>query len=190
MLVFLLAAPSLAAAPQLARSMYCNGQLIRTGDPVYLVARRCPQPYWVNRWIGLRIVGGTRRAPVYQSDGYEAWYLNFGPRRFMRRLVFRNGHLYRIESLGYGIAFRPGSRTCTATELANAGRTDGEIWARCGEPDHVYVVPRSAGHYSGPWPAPSHYHREIWTYDFGPYAAPRQLTFDNGKLISTRVLRR
>lgn len=187
----LLCAGSAVADPGLARSMYCNSQLIRSGDAIWQVARRCPQAYWVNRWNELAIIGGTRWAPAYRSVTVEVWYINFGPRRFLRRLIFHNGYLYRIESLGYGVAWLPGTRLCTPSQLQHAGDTTGEIWARCGEPDHRYAFPQHyRDYYSGPWLPPTQFHREIWTYEFDGRIAPRELTFDNGRLVRLRTLRR
>ena len=174
-----------------ARSFQCGSGIIHVGDSFYQVARRCPDPFWSEYWQVPALVGGTRRSPLYGTDTIETWYLNYGERRFMRRLVFRNGSLERIDQLGYGVGFEPGSRSCAPAQLRNAGQTSGEIWARCGEPSHRYSFPQiTGGYHGGPWSGAREEYQEIWTYDFGSRRHARELVFRNGRLIRIRSLTR
>ncbi len=177
--------------PASAHSLNCSGSIIQRGDSIHQVYQRCPEPFWTERWQLPVTVGGTRRSPLYSTDTIETWYLNFGSRRLMRMLVFRNGYLERIDQLGYGVGFRPGSRQCAAQALRTAGETSGEIWARCGEPTHRYEFPVVTGGYQGgPWSSAQQQHQEIWTYEFGGRQHARELTFRNGRLIGLRSLTR
>lgn len=172
-----------------ARTLSCGRHMIQRGDSTYQVSQRCPAPFWIERWNAPYVAGGTQRSPIYATDAVDIWYLNFGERRFMRKLTFRNGYLQRVDELRYGVGFEPGSRSCSPQALRNAGETSGEIWARCGEPAHRQAFPVvSGGYYGGP--PEQHYHQEIWTYDFGSRGNARELTFANGRLVSMRVLTR
>ncbi|MFU8832697.1 MAG: DUF2845 domain-containing protein [Wenzhouxiangella sp.] len=174
-LLLVLLAPVISAE---ARSMYCDGRLIRIDDPIWQVGRACPEPFWREHY---------ERVYPLAHERIEVWTLNFGQRRLMRRLVFSNGRLARIESLGYGVAWTPGTRRCTWQELDQAGDTVAEIYARCGEPDHRYdLTPQGFYGYAGP----TGDHRERWTYDFGPGQHAREVEFVNGRVQRITSLRR
>lgn len=167
-------------------SMYCGRDLVKRGDPIYLVGRKCPEPFWVERWQDMVYNRfGQPIGPTAQT--VEIWYFNFGQRRLMRALTFRNGRLSSINTLDYGVPFEPGTRRCTARELERAGGSAGEIYARCGEPDYRYDFSTIGPYYGGPWPPPQGAHREIWAYDMGPGRFIRELYFVDGRLIHTRT---
>ncbi len=170
-----------------ARSFYCNGRIVQVGDPIFQVGRACPEPFWREHY-DVPLARDPDGRPI-GWERVEVWTLNFGDRRLMRRLVFSDGRLTRTETLGYGVRWRPGSRSCTWHELENAGNTMAEIYARCGEPDHRYdlSVPGPYG-FAGPYG--SGQQRERWTYDFGPRQHARQLEFVNGRLQRIDTLRR
>lgn len=181
----------LVLAGEAAAAIFCGNNLVRQGDPIYRVANRCPEPFWVERRQAARFLGEHGDQPVYGSDTIESWYLNFGPRRMMRRLVFVNGRLDRQETLGYGVAYTPGSRRCDRRDFEHAGDTAGEIYARCGEPDYQYDFSTRIGpYYGGPWPIPEGVEREIWAYDLGRGRMIRELFFVDGRLIHIRTERR
>lgn len=166
-------------------SLYCGRNLVKTGDPIYLVGRKCPEPFWTERWQD--VIYNRFGHPIPPSaETVEVWYLNFGRRRMMRALTFRNGRLRHIESLDYGVAYEPGSRRCSTRELEHAGNSAGEIYARCGEPDYRYDFSSIGPWYGGPWPPPRGSHREIWTYDMGGDRFARELYFVDGQLIHSR----
>jgi hypothetical protein len=180
---------SIVAAPTLwgsADSIFCGNQLVRAGDPIWQVARKCPEPFWQESYDRARAVDRFGRALELQR--MEVWTLNFGQRRLMRRLVFVNGRLSRIHALGYGVDFPPGSRRCAPRELATAGDTIAEIYARCGEPDYSYDIPSPGvyGYHGGP----AQQERRLWTYDFGARHHPRELMFVDGRLHTIRTQRR
>ena len=169
-------------------SMYCGSSLVKVGDPQHRVARACPQPFYQEPLYSnhtYQHAYGT--APVFATA--EVWYLNFGSGKLMRRLVFSNGRLQRIEELGYGVAYAPGSRSCAARDLANAGGLTAEIYARCGAPDYVYAgLPENhyAQHYG--YARAGAFSR--WIYGGAGDALDRELLFQHGRLLEIRVLPR
>ena len=183
-LLILLATPPLWAA---ADTLQCNRQIVRSGDPIWQVARKCPEPFWQERYD--RTTAADRFGRPLELQRVEVWTLNFGQRRMMRRLVFTNGRLSRIQSLGYGVDYTPGSRRCTPHELNNAGDTIAEIYARCGEPDFSYELPAPGlyGYHGGRVESQE---RLSWTYDFGSRYHPRELLFIDGRLHTIRSERR
>ncbi len=168
-------------------TLQCGRQLVRAGDPVWQVARKCPEPFWRERYD--RTTAADRFGRPLELQRVEVWTLNFGQRRLMRRLVFTNGRLSRIQSLGYGVSYTPGSRRCNPHELNNAGDTIAEIYARCGEPDYSYELPTPGlyGYHGGRVETQE---RLSWTYDFGSRHHPRELLFIDGNLHSIRTERR
>ena len=183
-MLVLLAAPPLWAA---ADTLQCNRQIVRSGDPIWQVARKCPEPFWQERYD--RTTAADRFGRPLELQRVEVWTLNFGHRRLMRRLVFINGRLARIHSLGYGVNYVPGSRRCTPNELNNAGDTVAEIYARCGKPDYSHEVP-TPGQYGYHGGRVESQERLSWTYDFGSRHHPRELLFINGRLHTIRTERR
>jgi len=183
--IFFLAVLAPVFSVAAARGMYCEGRLVQIDDPIWQVGRACPEPFWREHYE--RVRGYDRFGHPLAHERIEVWTLNFGQRRLMRRLIFSNGRLTRIESLGYGVAWAPGSRRCTWQELDQAGDTVAEIYARCGEPDHRYdLTPPGLYGYAGP----TGDHRERWTYDFGPRQHPREVEFVNGRVQRITQLRR
>jgi len=169
-------------------SMYCGSELVKVGDPQHRVARACPQPFYQEPLYhhpgGHRAYGHAVVLPAA-----EVWYLNFGSGKLMRRLVFSNGQLQRIDELGYGVGYTPGSRRCAARDLANAGSMTAEIFARCGAPDYVYSgVPDyyHARHHGAVQPVAF----SRWIYAGHGAVLDRELLFQHGRLIEIRALAR
>ena len=180
-MIFLLA---LASPPADARALYCQGRLIQLGDPIWQVGRACQAPFWREDYD--EPIARDRRGYVLGWQRTEAWTLNFGPNRFMRRLIFVNGTLHRIETLGYGVRGEPGANRCSWRELEQAGDTSAEIFARCGEPDYRYQLPASDSFGGRAGSAPDYGQRERWVYDYGQGRHARELEFFNGRLQHIR----
>ncbi len=106
----------LAAAP--AHAFRCGNKLVREDMHEYQVRRACGEPTTV-RDLGTTIrsveipgprvrvngVTGVRRGyyGYYTEEVVITEYVyNFGPRKFMRRLLFEGGVLVSIEKIGYG----------------------------------------------------------------------------------------
>lgn len=174
----LLLAPSFALGVN--DGFYCGRKIVSVGDPLWEVARKCPEPFWKETYD--RPLAADRHGRVLEMGRVEVWTLNFGARHFMRRLEFVNGRLSRVRELGYGVNFEPGSRGCSPHELNRAGETVAEVFARCGRPDHSYDIP--APRYHGYFGASARQsgERRVWTYEFGPRLQPRELLFVDGRL--------
>lgn len=106
----------LATAP--AHAFRCGNKLVREDMHEAQVRRACGDPTTV-RYLGtavrnVNIPIRRRVIPGVNEDrnGYYGYYIqevvlteyvyNFGPRKFMRRLVFEGGVLVSIEKIGYG----------------------------------------------------------------------------------------
>ena len=182
----LLVALSAAAAPA-AGAFYCGRDLVEHGDPIYRVAEDCPEPFWTEAWqhrgpnAGLVYPLGDA-GPV---DTYEAWYLNFGSNKLMRRLVFRNGYLVRAQELDHGFDGVPGRRRCRVSELHRAGNTAAAIYAACGQPDYQLEYPAVVHHdaHGRRYVA----YRSRWVYELGHGTLPRVLHFEDGRLVDIDI---
>lgn len=106
----------LIAAP--AHAFRCGNKIVREDMHEEQVRRACGEPTTA-RYLGTAVRSvhlPTRRKLVRgvsdQRDGYYGYYTqevviteyvyNFGPRKFMRRLLFEGGVLVSIEKIGYG----------------------------------------------------------------------------------------
>lgn len=94
-----------AAAP--AWALRCGNDVVGVGDSTLELLEACGEPTLVEHFDG--------RTPYrkydsltgeYYSDWiarpYDVWTYNFGPRRFIQRIIIREGRIYRIDSEGYG----------------------------------------------------------------------------------------
>lgn len=88
-------------------ALRCGRQLVHTGDHKADVLGKCGEPDWVEHRTALR--GSRLRHPYGALEQYdfeevsiEEWTYNFGPREFKQFLLFENGILKSIQSLGYG----------------------------------------------------------------------------------------
>ena len=104
------------AAP--AEAFRCGNKLVREDMHEVQVRRACGEPTTM-RYLGTAVRNVaipvrrklTRGVSGYR-DGYYGYYIeevvlteyvyNFGPRKFMRRLLFEGGVLVSIEKIGYG----------------------------------------------------------------------------------------
>ncbi len=108
--------------PALANSMLgCPAGVVSLGDAAYELDRKCGAPVAVRRSLKLQEVWQRPRAALMPSSvegaapeaslltgrrwmaiEVEIWTYNFGPNRFMREIHLHDGHVVRINSLGYG----------------------------------------------------------------------------------------
>ncbi len=97
-----------------AQALSCQQRLIAVGDSSARVMQLCGEPAEIvqrtesrSRVVQRRAADGTIIADtVTVTVVLEHWTYDFGPRRFMRRLVFEEGVLVRLSTLGYGTAGR------------------------------------------------------------------------------------
>ncbi len=107
LLALLLAAPA-------AHAFRCGNRIVVENMHELQVRNVCGEPA-SERHLGFVIrsveVRGRRGLSAYLYSGYgfvtqevsvTEYVYNFGPRKFMRRLVFEGGILVSIETIGYG----------------------------------------------------------------------------------------
>ncbi len=112
--VALLVIAMLAASP--AHAFRCKSKIVVDGMHEQQVIAACGQPTTV-RHIGYALqaynIGWRSHYPggistgrsygnLHQQVIVTEYVYNFGPRKFMRRLIFEGGVLVTIESIGYG----------------------------------------------------------------------------------------
>jgi len=145
-----------------ALALRCGSRLVDTGDYDFQVRERCGEPYWISDDSALLITGAY--GPVVQRavQQVQDWYYNFGPGTLVQRLVFVDGRLQRIDTLGYGRASI--GNDCGDIAFLR-GTREGELVLRCGPPaartlryrDSAYYTP-----YGYAYTQPSRY--EEWRY--------------------------
>lgn len=176
-----------AFAPS-AFALRCDGRIVGTGDRDFQARDRCGAPYWVDRFVDTEVVGTDRPIQLQKEVPFEIWYYNFGPRRLISRLVFRDGTLVAEDTLGYGVDEI--GDNCHPN-LPFTGMSAGELYAHCGEP----MWRRAASGYVVRRPAPGverwrDLRSEDWVYDFGEGRLLRELHLRNGRVDSVESLSR
>jgi Protein of unknown function (DUF2845) len=90
----------------MAQSLRCDRKIISQGASRAEVTAFCGNPVQVDqKSVYLPIAAGHRANPVAGTAvevQVEVWIYNFGPDRLMQRILFEDGVVVRIESLGYG----------------------------------------------------------------------------------------
>lgn len=104
--------PALAAALLLgalpAHAFRCGNRLVHEGDTRAQVIAKCGEPTEVDRRSVWRqpIVWRFGRPYVVGTDlveiPVELWVYNLGPHKLMRQVVFEDGRVVKIDTLGYG----------------------------------------------------------------------------------------
>lgn len=177
--LFLFPLVLLALAGQ-AQAMRCGNRVVTTGDYDFQVRERCGEPYWINTYSELFVAGIDGPVERRAERIYDEWYYNFGPRNLVRRLLFADGRLAKIETLGYGE--RRIGDDCSDTAL-NSGATAGEVFLRCGRPEsrafrYEDVIIRDGLGNARVRPV----RREEWIYNFGSSRFVRMAIFHDGRL--------
>ena len=110
-------------APADAWAMRCKNKIVSKGDPQAKVLQYCGEPVTRDRryierggYYSWRRVAGTGDY-VYRDKYYKRhypysylrsevtvddWVYNFGPNKLMRRVIFENGIVKKVETLGRG----------------------------------------------------------------------------------------
>ncbi|MGB4599786.1 MAG: DUF2845 domain-containing protein [Trichlorobacter sp.] len=87
-----------AAAAQADNFRCPNGAIVSTGDSMSQVYIECDPPSFKN--TRTESESGYRGATILIN--VEEWTYNEGPHRLVHLLVFRNGVLAEVQTLGYG----------------------------------------------------------------------------------------
>jgi hypothetical protein len=106
---------TLVLAPLSAQAMRCGTRLVTAGDTQEEVLRNCGEPVQTSsRYItrgasysdlrfGNSISGSTNGQYFFAEEVLvEEWIFNFGPNKFMRKVIFENGIVADVETLNYG----------------------------------------------------------------------------------------
>lgn len=156
----------------------CGASLVDIGDWPVEVEERCGEPDYVATYPSATIAG------IGVVEDIEHWYYNRGPRKFIRRLEFRNGKLHREDTLGYGFSGdSPGP--CEPSAI-DTGTSEFEVVARCGEPLSSRVewsVPSGRRTHGSAAPAQAVVPVQEWLYEFGGQQARRVVVLRNGRVI-------
>ncbi|QSA98205.1 DUF2845 domain-containing protein [Methylococcus sp. EFPC2] len=101
---------ALCMLTQEAWALRCDRELVLAGDAKIQVLRKCGEPALTEHRVEYRSY--RQRGSGLQQPGLDfeyqvpvnidEWTYNFGPHRFMQRLIFENGRLVKIEDLDYG----------------------------------------------------------------------------------------
>lgn len=182
-LMILLAATGARASDTVS----CGDELLFEGAYQAEVRAQCGEPFWVNSWVESHVVGPDGPVEVAEQLRVSEWYFHRGPNRLMRRLVFHNGRLVDIETLGHGVSGTPGTGTCEPREM-NPGLSMGELVARCGLPAfRESWYGRRSIRLDGLVERHALIRYETWGYDFGPNRFTRYVTFENGRITDVRT---
>lgn len=115
-----------------AMAMRCGNRVVTTGDRDFQVRERCGEPFYVGSYSELEVRGQYGPLEQRVERVFEEWYYNFGPRSLVRRLLFADGRLVRLDTAGYGS--RSVGDDCGDAAL-RPGLTPGEVFLRCGAPE-------------------------------------------------------
>lgn len=85
-----------------AGTLRCGNRLVREGDSIEEVHRRCGDPTFRTFSTELISFETASGLVVTKTVQVERWTYNRGPREFIRYLVFRDGRLARITEGDYG----------------------------------------------------------------------------------------
>ena len=161
-----------AAPGAAADGMRCGSDLISTGDWPVEVREVCGEPDYIAIYPQQVLAGFGLVREV------QHWYYNRGSNEFIRRLVFRDGELRRIDSLGYGFNR---SSSCSAREIQE-GMSEFELLQLCGEPEERRVdwrVYRSGIHHATNVKPVAE-----WLYNFGDTRFRRVVRLEDGNVRS------
>lgn len=163
-----------------AEALRCGNRIVSTGDWDFQVRERCGEPAWTDTYSELLVSGIDGPIERRVERVHDEWFYNFGPRSLVRRLVFVDGRLARIETGGYGV--REIGTDCSDTALRRGSRL-GEIYLRCGAPEsrnrrYEDVVQRDGLGRAQVRPI----RREEWLYALPGSRFMRLLVFHDGRL--------
>ena len=97
----------LACSPAFA--FRCGTKLVAKGDTRSAVAAKCGEPTDVVKMSSVfrRPMIWANGRPYYLGEDFveipvESWVYNLGPNKLMRKVIFEDGVVSDIETLGYG----------------------------------------------------------------------------------------
>ncbi|NCT69040.1 MAG: DUF2845 domain-containing protein [Rhodanobacteraceae bacterium] len=183
----LLVSMLLLASPA-AHAMRCGNALVGDGMQDVQVRARCGEPFWIDRYANVEVLGARGPLERQREVQFDVWYYNFGPRQLMRRLVFRDGVLLREDTLGYGVE---AIGVDCAPNRVLADLSVGELVALCGTPASRRDLSETLVRRPAPgvelWRDRRH---EEWLYDFGDARLLRRVQLVDGRVTAVDALPR
>jgi hypothetical protein len=136
-----------------AEAMHCRNRVVNVGDSAARVLALCGEPTQLverveqrTRYVQRR---GRRGVLVAESVTVEVviqqWVYDYGPTRLMRELVFEEGQLRSLRTLGYGTSARVIEATPPPRRYA-AGHPREPSSPTFAVADMMEASPRSHGH--------------------------------------------
>jgi hypothetical protein len=133
-----------------ADSLRCGAKLVASGDAPYTVRSRCGEPDDQQRHTEVRTTQRWVSRPCTTRDNdknlcgqsaqesvevvIEEWLYDFGPHNFMQRVIFENGRLVAVVSVGRGSKQRASEARQAAhapkPETTKADKAERPWWAR------------------------------------------------------------
>ena len=99
--LLILSVASTLASP--ASATRCEKGIVSLGDTKYEVLVKLGRPIYAEE----REVEKAKRTKsgemLVEHILYEEWTYDFGPNRFIRKVVFKSGRVVRVEHGGYGV---------------------------------------------------------------------------------------
>lgn len=187
-LLFLTLASAVPCSDVLAAAVSCEGGIISTGDRSIDVLAKCGAPDSKESHqeeLGERLDDKTKQKA---SVTVQEWTYNFGPTKFMRIVVLKNGVVanIRLGNYGYDKQTEPVQRECSE-QLVSVGDSKTDVLAKCGEPtlkdSHVEEFKEKLGGTE----RKVFVTVEEWTYNLGPARFMRILTFRNSTLADIKT---
>ena len=80
----------------------CEGGIVSVGDTKYEVLSKCGEPSFTDERQVERIEKTGANELIRWTVHIEEWTYDFGPRRFIRRIIFEDGRVVRVENGDYG----------------------------------------------------------------------------------------
>jgi hypothetical protein len=187
-LLFLALVTLIPSADVLAATFSCEGGIISTGDRNIDVLAKCGAPDSKESHqeeLGERLDDNTKQRTFSMV---EEWTYNFGPSKFMRIVVLKNGVVanIRLGNYGYIKQTEPVQRECSE-QLVSVGDSKTDVLARCGEPSLKDSHVEETREKLGDTERKIFVTVEEWTYNLGPTRFVRILTFRNSKLTDIRT---
>lgn len=188
LLIFLLlmAAPSVRVS---ASDLSCDGGIISAGDRSIDVLAKCGPPDSKESHqeeLSERLDDATKQRTFITV---EEWTYNFGPTRFMRIVIMKNGVVANVRTGNYGYSknAKPAQEECSE-QIVTIGDLKTDVLAKCGEPalKDVHQEEFKKKLESG-LTRSVFVNVEEWTYNLGTNRFVRILTFRNGKLTDIRT---
>lgn len=177
------AASIFVAAP--AGAAPCIAEVV-PGQTIEEVAKVCASPTLTeHRDLWQEVTEGKRT--TRRTSTYDEWTYDTSSLELMLNLIFDDGKLTEIRSLGYGSPRDPMMPQCRNGEALAVGDSMVDAYLKCGEPLAKEKRPEKiAESVEGEIRRRSSIAVVEWTYRYGPDAPGYTVRFENGQAMEIR----